>query len=271
MVDGRSLEVIPVTDRGLAYGDGVFETVCFKAGVAPLWPAHMARLAQSCRRLGILLPEADALWSQARKVAGRLDGIVKVTVTRVGGRGYAGIRDAPGRCIVTRYLLPEIDRRVYAEGARLRWCRLRLAVQPALAGMKHLNRLEQVLARAEWTDSRIHEGLLCSHEGDVIGATSANVFVVRDDRLLTPRLDRCGVAGVARRWIMTHARHRLTVTACRLTITDIERADELFVTNAVRGIVPVKALGRRRYAVGPVTRWLGAALAAHGIGHPPGA
>lgn len=266
IVEGRRGGVLAIDDRGLAYGDGLFETIRFNNGTAPLWPEHMTRLKRGCRRLRLRMPREDRLWNECRAAAGGADGIVKIILTRVGGRGYAGESDARARRIVARYPMPEIDRRAYVEGVRLRWCRLCLAVQPALAGLKHLNRLEQVLARGEWTDPRIYDGLLCSTEGDVIGATSANVFVVRDGRLLTPRLDRCGIAGVARSWILAKARCQLPVDECRIAVADLDAADEVFLSNALRGIVPVRAIGAHRFAPGPVTRHLGYTLAMHGIG-----
>ena len=215
------------------------------------------------------VPPTELVWSEARRLAGRTNCIVKLIVTRKGGRGYATEANAPVRRIVARYPLIELDTRCYADGVRLRWCRLRLAVQPALAGLKHLNRLEQVHARAEWTDSRIHDGLMCSGEGEVISATAANVFIVSGGRLRTPRLDRCGVAGVARGWIIARARRSMPVDECDITIADVDAADEVFLSNAVRGIVPVRAIGVRRYEIGPIARRLGYTLAKHGIGPAP--
>jgi len=148
--------------------------------------------------------------------------------------------------------------------ARVRWCDLRLAEQPALAGMKHLNRLEQVLARAEW-DDEFDEGLCRDAADRVVCATSANVFAVIDGELATPAVERCGVAGVARAFILGHER----VVVRDMLASELDRASEIFLSNAVRGIVPVTRLDQNRYDIGPVARRIAARFAALGIGAAP--
>jgi 4-amino-4-deoxychorismate lyase len=270
LVDGHAETGLPLDDRGLAYGDGLFETIRFVAGRAPLWTGHMTRLARGCRRLRIEVPSKDQLLAEAQQIAGsERDAVIKIIVTRSSGRGYAGDKDATARCMIMARSLPGIDANAYRHGVRLRWCALRLSMQPALAGLKHLNRLEQVLARGEWRDPRIYDGLLCDQEGEVVSATSANLFIVRRGVLLTPKLDRCGVAGVARATILRRAAYFCRVREARLRVDDVDSADEIFLSNAVRGIVPVRALARRRFRLGPVTRRLGYTLAGLGIGLPP--
>lgn len=267
LVDGRPATALPADDRGLAYGDGLFETIAFHAGQAPLWRGHMARLRRGCRRLGLAVPDPALLWSEARGLAGDRAVVVKLILTRGSGRGYAPPVPAAPRRVLLRLPLPALPARLYRDGLRLRWCRLRLAPQPALAGLKHLNRLEQVLARAEWRDARIDEGLCLDADGHLVCATAANVFIVRDGVLLTPLLDRCGVAGVARAALLARARRWLPVREQRLWRADVDGADEVFLSNAVRGVMPVRMIGRRRYRPGPVAARLGYTLAAVGIGH----
>lgn len=268
-IDGHTATRLSPDDRGLAYGDGFFETIRFVEGRAPLWSGHMTRLAQGCRRLRIRIPDRVQLLTEAQQLAGARDGVIKIIITRSSGHGYAGDKDAAARRVVMARPLPDIDANAYRKGVRLRWCGLRLCVQPALAGLKHLNRLEQVLARSEWRDPRIYDGLLCDQEGAVISATSANVFIVRRGVLLTPKIDRCGVAGVARAWILRRAARLCKVRETRLRAADIESADEVFLSNAVRGIVPVRVLAGQRFEIGPVTQRLGYTLARLGIGLPP--
>ena len=152
---------------------------------------------------------------------------------------------------------------VYASGVRARWCETRLGLQPLLAGLKHLNRLEQVLARAEWLDPSVGEGLMCDTDGYVISGTMTNVFAVLDGELMTPILDRCGVAGVARAEVLA-ARPAARVMAMRPE--ELVRASEVFLSSSVRGILPVQAVGDTVYGPGPVTR----ALQQHwrGLGFP---
>lgn len=174
---------------------------------------------------------------------------LKLVLTRgAGGRGYAPPRDATPTIVWTLHHAPAPQR----DGIVVRWCDLRLARQPALAGLKHLNRLENVLARGEWDDPATAEGLLRDTEDRVIGATAANLFAVRGGRLFTPSVHRCGIAGVTRAWVMA----RESVTQRDLAMDDIESADELFLTSSLRGILPVARLGGREWTVGPMTRRL---------------
>lgn len=126
-----------------------------------------------------------------------------------------------------------------------------------------------MLARSEWRDRRIDEGLCMAADGRVVCATAANVFIVRDGTVATPALDRCGVAGVARAFLLARARRRWPVVVTALRPADLEAADEVFLCNAVRGVMPVRALARWRWRPGPVAAALGYTLAARGIGLPP--
>lgn len=253
-VDGRPDDRVAASDRGLLYGDGLFETVLFVDGVAPLWSRHGARLDTGAARLGLRVPSHDALLATARQACeGLARAAVRITVTRgVGARGYAPPVQAEPCWVVSASPAPVIPADWYLHGIRVRCCRLRLAVQPRLAGIKHLNRLEQVLARAEWDDADIAEGLLADAEGSVISATAANLFVVHGSRLVTPALDGCGVAGVARAEVL--ARRDVTIT--RLTWDEVMQADEVFLTSSLRGILPVSRIDTQHFAPGAVAREL---------------
>jgi len=129
-------------------------------------------------------------------------------------------------------------------GARtVRLCRTRLGINPDLAGLKTLNRLESVMARAEWRDERIWDGLMRDVEGSIVCGTMSNVFLRRGSTLMTPALDRCGVAGIMRRWVLEQAADlHLAVWQGRLPIEAFRDAEEVFMTNAVQGIVPVRLI-----------------------------
>lgn len=240
--EGR-IDALPGDARGFAYGDGLFETMRVHHGVVRWWEAHMARLAHGARRLGIALPAFAAMEREARDLfADDGDGVLKLIVGRGGGgRGYAATPDAAPLWRLSRHALPPPAR---GGGLVLRWCDTPLALQPALAGIKHCNRLEQVLARSEWVDEAIDEGLMRSTEGDVVCATAANLFLLRDGRWSTPRLDRCGVAGVCRAWVSSE----IPVIETRVAPADVESADAVVLCNAVRGILPVARLGARAWA-----------------------
>ena len=263
LVDGVADASVSALDRGLLYGDGLFETVLFVDGEAALWARHMARLTAGCARLALPLPDPALLATEAAQmidVRGRA--LLRITLTRgVGARGYAPPERTPATRIVAAFAAPDVAAHWYAAGIRLRFCDTRLALQPRLAGIKHLNRLEQVLARAEWNDPAIAEGLMLDTEGHVIAATAANLFAVIDGRLCTPRLDRCGVAGVARAEVMA----QVATAETDLDPAALERASEMFLTSAVRGVLPVTLLADRALAIGPVARALQADWRARGL------
>lgn len=249
LIDGVPSTAIPALDRGLLYGDGLFETVRFVAGCAPLWSRHMERLAYSCARLGLPIPDAGLIARECAELM-HADGLVRITLTRGSGeRGYALPRTPVPTRIVAAFPAPSFW---LGDGIQVRFCATRLAEQPALAGLKHLNRLEQVLARAEWDDSAIAEGLMLDFNDHVVSATAANLFAVIGGRLVTPPVHRCGVAGVARAEVLA-----LRDTDVReLRRDELLCADEVFLSSSVRGIVPVIAIGDVRFGVGPITSGL---------------
>ncbi|MBS0557428.1 MAG: aminodeoxychorismate lyase [Proteobacteria bacterium] len=252
LVDGVATAQVSADDRGLRYGDGLFETIAFVAGRAPLWSRHMQRLTEGCARLALAAPDTSMLAREAASVgAGTERSVVRITLTRGSGpRGYAPPAQAQPVRIVSASPMPEVAPDCYHRGVRMRRCDLRVSAQPRLAGIKHLNRLENVLARAEWSDPSIAEGLLCDAHGNVVGATAANVFAVLDGRLVTPALERCGVAGVARAQVLAW---REDCAVRDLPMDELMRADEIFLTNAVRGIIPVASLDDRCWPLGPAT------------------
>lgn len=265
-INGKPETGVATDDRGLCYGDGLFETLWLHDGHAPLWPRHMTRLQNGCQRLHLPLPDTDMLWRDVQAVAKDLERVVvRITWTRGRGpRGYAPSRNPQPTCVVSAAELPLPPLDWYHRGIRVRLCRTRLAMQPALAGLKHLNRLEQVLARNEWHDDSVGEGLMLDFEDRVISATAANVFAVRNGRLFTPALTRCGVAGTARAEILAQC---ADATVADMSLSDLQQADECFLTSAVRGIVPVRELAGCTWSIGPVTRRLQARWQAAGL--PP--
>ena len=266
-VDGHPQDAVPVTDRGLQYGDGLFETVLIDRGQALAWDLHLARLRRGCRALRLPEPPIAALEADrdGLRARGPARAVLKIILTAGGaGRGYARPQPPAWRRILSLAPAPEWPLAEYRDGIRVRWCRQLWFPDPALAGIKHLNRLTQVRARAEWDDPQIAEGLIRDVNGSVIGGTMSNLFVVRDGALLTPGLPHCGVAGTMRARIMTAvAAQGLPVREMALSVMDCLQADELFVCNAVRGIRPIRQLGARSFAAGPVTRAL-----QHEIGPP---
>ncbi|HHQ13458.1 MAG TPA: aminodeoxychorismate lyase [Chromatiales bacterium] len=268
MINGTDKPCVHPQDRGLAYGDGVFETVAIRDGRLRLIDYHLDRLELGCARLGFAAPVRDCLSAELSGLAQNLRHATgKIIVTRgVGPRGYRPPESPePTRIIGVEATLPKSGAAV-RRGVRVRSCDTRLAGNPLLAGIKTLNRLEQVLARAEWSDPAIAEGLMCNTAGDVICGTMSNVFVVRGKCLMTPELNDCGVRGVMRRFVLETARELgIDTVEAVLPLQALHQADELFLTNSQFGIWPVAEWEGQHFAAGTLTRQLMDALAERGI------
>jgi 4-amino-4-deoxychorismate lyase len=263
LVNGAPDTVVSAADRGLAYGDGAFRTLAVHAGQPRAWPLHYRKLRHDCTVLGIACPPEAILRAEIDCIARTVgDCAAKIIITRgAGERGYAPpLAGTPTR-IVCGLPLPQYPDRYFTEGIEVRVCSIRLAAQPALAGIKHLNRLENVLARAEWTDPAVAEGLLCDAAGNVIGGTMSNLFMLEGGALVTPALTSCGVAGVTRERILNAARaHGMHVSIEAVDASRLTQADALLLTNSLIGVWQVARLGNRTWLpqaiVQHVRQWL---------------
>lgn len=249
LVNGSASNEIDPSDRGLAYGDGVFRTLRMQDGCPVWWHDHYAKLAADCAALMLDCPAEPLLYDEVCRAAQSGDGVVKIVVTRgPGTRGYALPSRQPVTRVVASAALPPHAAASAPIEIAARWCDLRLGHQPRLAGIKHLNRLENVLARAEWSDPAIIEGVLRDEEDRVIGGVMSNLFVARDGTLFTPDLGQCGVAGVARARVMRAAeRLAVPVRIEHLSSAAILAADELVVCNSVMGVRRVARLADRNW------------------------
>jgi 4-amino-4-deoxychorismate lyase len=250
LIDGEPQQCLTVTDRALHYGDGVFETLAIRAGRPRLWTAHMERLLQGCSRLGIPIPDLQCLAAECQQLCGDGgDAVLKIIISRgSGGRGYrAPARPLPRR-ILLRYPWPEQPD--WQQGVRLIHCQTPLGCNPVLAGIKHLNRIEQVLARNEWQDEAVYEGLMCDPDGYLVEGTMSNVFALKDGVLHTPDLSRCGVHGVMRRQVLALAeQHGMPCRHGRITPSELAGMDEVFITNSLIGIAPVNAIADTVFSI----------------------
>ncbi|HVY82258.1 MAG TPA: aminodeoxychorismate lyase [Steroidobacteraceae bacterium] len=253
-------------DRGLHFGDGLFETIACRRGRARFLALHLDRLSRGCERLRIEMGDVSAIRREIEQAAAtaRGDSLIKLIVTRgpavARGYGWSGTESATR--VLLRYAWPQEDATAWLDGVRVQVARTKLGENAALAGMKHLNRLEQVLARAEVSSKEAAELLLFSSSGLLISGVMSNVFIVRNGRLATPRLDLCGVAGVMRRVVLREAaKAGLAAEEGALSEHDLNRAEEVFVTNARIGVWPIRAIGSRALAIGEVTRRVQALIA----------
>lgn len=247
LVNGAPSNLISIRDRGFLYGDGVFRTLRAVCGQAQHWPLHYQKLQQDCCALGLACPVFALLTNELQALlAQHPDGVFKLIVTRgMGQRGYA----IPNASEVVHLWdvtpLPVYPSAWWREGVKLRVCDLRLSEQAKLAGIKHLNRLENVLAASEWNDSEIAEGLLLDAAGHAIEATRSNLFLYAQGKLITPDLSCCGVAGVQRERILVWAAQQAIPVEIRpVSLAEVQKADEVMLCNSVFGLWSVRELAQ---------------------------
>jgi len=266
--DGVTSETVPIDDRGFQYGDGLFETIAVRRGVPRYLDAHLRRLAAGIARLGMPRAPESALADEVTSLAAGCDfGVAKIIITRGSGpRGYRAPASPVPRRMVGIVTSEPAPRQHYERGIGLRLCRTRISTNQATAGIKTLGRLDQVLARSEWDDPQIAEGLMLDAEGCVVSGTMSNFFFVRDECLCTPSLASAGVAGIMRAAVMEQALDvGIAVRETRVHCKDLREDDELFVTNSQIGIWPVGRFRDRSREPGAVTRSLMRRLAAAGV------
>jgi len=265
LVNGKRQDTISVLDRGLAYGDGLFETIAVRGNKPQLLALHWRRLETGCKRLNIPFPEISLIMDDIQQLlvhadqAQQLNSVIKVIVTRgAGGRGYRfePEMDVTRIAILSRW--PAYQGTEKAAGVRCKICETRLSSQPLLAGIKHLNRLEQVMARAEWCGNGIAEGLMLDSQGHIIEGTMSNIFFVDKDQLIvTPSLNRCGVEGVQRENILAIADNAgFKINIADVNLSDLTDYAEIFISNSLIGIWPVTAIDNHSFHAGAVTRKL---------------
>jgi 4-amino-4-deoxychorismate lyase len=253
LINGESGAHIPASDRGLLYGDGLFETIAIADSHLCLWERHYKRLEAGGRRLGIPIPSSETLLEEILQEAGSNErGVIKVIITRGDGtRGYAPSVNPIATRIVQFYPWPEHPNELTSHGVKVRICNNRLGANHTLAGIKHLNRLEQVMARGEWNDPEIREGLMLDARGQVVEGTMSNIFMFKEGILHTPDLSECGVNGVMRGLVLDVAKEiGIEVNVGHISLSEVLHADSLFLTNSLIGIWPVKSLEDREFDLG---------------------
>lgn len=253
-------EYISIKDRGLHYGDGLFETIAIKVGKALFVNEHLTRLKQDCLRLHITQPDFAELTEEINTKAKKIKkGIIKIIVSRgCGGRGYQFDKNMQATVVLLSYDWPEYPKQLIQSGINLYLCHTQLAQQPLLAGIKHLNRLENVLARFEWQGQDYAEGLMCDFSGNVIEGTMSNVFIVSKNILITPDLSNCGVAGIMRQLIINIANTiGIDIIIKNISLQDLYSAQELFISNSIINIWPVAQFQNTYYKDYTIAKKLG--------------
>lgn len=244
-------------DRAAAFGDGMFETMLLRRGQSPFMALHRRRLSEAARRLDLSLPAS--LWSSLENHFQSLQDVpftlAKLSVSRQSvGRGYAPASSLCHIHLSVYQAEAPWRHRAWREGAYLELSKLRLAMDTQLAGMKHLNRLPQVLASAELGQADEH--LMLDTSGRVIEGTKSNVILVNRIagqaeaafELISPKLDQAGVDGVARQALRSAVYDgalggHLSWRECSVTPAMLAAAEEVLVCNSVIGIWPAHRIG----------------------------
>ncbi len=247
IVNGELGGSLSSLDRGLLFGDGVFETIAVRQGQPEFWTQHMQRLQLGCQVLKIPTIEESLLKDLLNKLY--LDEqhyILKIIITRgEGSQGYAPQSNEP-TVIVQSFPWPEFPQEYKTKGVSVTLCNLRLSHQTQLSKIKHLNRLEQVMARSEWSDE-YQEGLVLDIEDNLIEATSSNVFVDINNELITPDLTKCGVEGIYRNQILEYlSNHKIPVSTRQVKMEELSQVQGMFLTNCIHGIWPVNYFNDRK-------------------------
>lgn len=242
IINGHRGDQLSCLDRGLLYGDGVFETIAVKQGELQYWEEHLERLLQGCNVLALQGLDVSLLEQELSLLVNSeaaLQHIIKIIITRgVGGRGYKPTVQPLTR-ILQKFPWPDIPTSYVETGVKVTQCEFRLAQQNKLSQIKHLNRLEQVLARSEWNDE-YQEGLVCDVDNRIIEATSNNVFFQVSDELITPDLSECGVAGVMRKKVIEYCQSKAIKVVIRdFNQSEISQIESMFLCNSINGIWPV--------------------------------
>ena len=252
LINGKQTSTISIDDRGLNYGDGVFRTLAVVESRPKHQEQQLNKLFADCERLFIPIPDKTLLRQEIALICSQLTSekaALKIISTR--GRGDRGYRINPNvepTRILAVYPWPEYSLENYQQGVQIRICQTKLGYNSQLAGIKHLNRLEQILARHEWQDAAIAEGIMLDQENRVISGTFTNIFLVKNQRLITPDLSLCGVAGVMRQIILAKAHQQGQACEIRtVSINELLTAEAVFLTNSLIGIWPVRQLASTIY------------------------
>lgn len=258
-VNGHKCDTVELDDRSFQYGDGCFTTVLTKQGELQCWPYHIERMIRCLERLDIPVPDWQKVKDWAEHAAFR-DSVagIKIHISRGrGGRGYSPTQVCSSNVTISAFVYPDNYKVLVKNGVSLGVCQQRLGLNPLLAGLKHNNRLEQVLLKAEMDQQGYVDGIAVDINGHVIETTMANLFWRRGSDWFTPNLEQAGVAGVMRRKVLERFTHQsIPLDIGHFTLKHALQSEEIFMTNAILEIAPVIAIADSQYLIGTETRRL---------------
>ncbi len=258
LINGEFRQSISVFDRGFHYGDGLFETIAVKQGKPLLWQQHMQRLQAGATQLKLHLPDSQLLYREALHLiqqSQQSQFVLKIMISRNNtGRAYYYQPESLSQRVLLLFPWPQYPASYQQQGVKLRFCHHYLSPSP-LAGIKHLNRLDQVIARNEWQDASIAEGIVLDNNGNVVEATMSNIFAISAERVIvTPDLTQCGIAGVMRAWLLAYIQQQAwSYQITTLKPSQLKTMQEVFLCNSIIGIWPVTQIEDWHYTIGDMT------------------
>ncbi len=263
LINGDFNQTISPLDRGFAYGDGVFRTFRVKGGAPTDWHLHYQKLVADCAAIGIVCPSADVFIEDIEKlfiddVIDNITSVAKIIITRgEGERGYVTPAIISPLRVIIKSPLPHYHQHYFIEGVELTVCETKLNAQKQLAGVKHLNRIDNVMARMEWRDDVIFDGIMLDHNEQVIECTMCNIFARFNDTLVTPSLKHCGVSGVTRQRILALSTSLdLTVKESSFTLEELYTANEVIICNSLFGALQINKVLAHGWSSQPLAQTL---------------
>ena len=267
LINGKFKDSISVLDRGLAYGDGFFETMQWLGknneslqGVE-FWNRHVKRIIKSAKILKIKIPNKNIFAEYKNKIltaAQKKDiyeGILKIIITRgVGGRGYSYENNMKPTIIFI--VFPNaIPKQI--ESVNVKICKSTISDNVDISGLKHLNRLDSVQARSEWNNKNIFEGIFIDNNENILEGTMTNIFFVKNKSLVTPSIISSGINGIMREVVLVYGKKFFNEIIIReIRKHEIENFDEMFLTNSIIKVLPVKKCGKKKFTISNSTKKL---------------
>ena len=251
LINGKFVDELAAHDRGLHYGDGLFETITVENMQLLCWDEHLKRLERGCIKLNIAVPDKNLLKNEVSELINtESQGVIKIIISRgQGGRGYKILENIAPTRIISLYPWPNHYDENSTSGVKTRICKYRYAKNPFLAGIKHLNRLEQILARSEWNDNSIAEGIVMDSENYIIEGTMSNIFCIIGKTLYTPDLSECGIEGIVRGKIIELASNlKFNVEIKKIPLGFLMNAEEIFMCNSIIGVWPVNIIDETKFS-----------------------
>jgi 4-amino-4-deoxychorismate lyase len=250
LINGKVFDQIEIFDRALHYGDGVFETIAIQDGKVLCFDEHLNRLEKGCKKIKIPVQDKTIIKNEILSLTENTDrAVVKIIITRgQGGRGYKIPDNIESTRIISLFPWPDYSSELSIFGIKTKLCNYRYSNNPVLAGIKHLNRLEQILARAEWGDKKIIEGIVMNSDNYIIEGTMSNIFCILEKTLYTPDLSLCGIEGIVREKIINLADNlKFKIEIKKITLDFLLNAEEIFMCNSLIGIWPINSIDEKLF------------------------